>query len=269
MQIIQKLKDKKFRYILYSILMFSLLLWISSLIGRGELDSLAVFLLFAAAFLGTIYTQYTSLVDYKGLVVSLLPLGLALGTFSTLYYFPNFSYAFKLIGLLGVGLLFYLINLVNNILLVVEEKKEIIPLYRVAVTWSQILLIVVSIPLFTGIFKLNRGPVYQLTLVGGLTFIFTLYYFWSLHFDKRIRRISASELLINVLLAVFFVVAATSGISFIPAEDFLRALFSASVLLFSLNYLDAYMKNRINRGLLYQYGIIFLIFLLFVLIFRP
>jgi len=84
-----------------------------------------------------------------------------------------------------------------------------------------------------------------------------------------VRKISLVDLVINCLLCTFFVVSTGLAISFIPAESFLRALFSASILLFGLNYLDAYMKNRINSSLMYQYGVISLIFLIFILIFRP
>jgi len=98
--------------------------------------------------------------------------------FCLLYIFSQTSVSiFKLLGFFIVSILYYLINLVNNIFLVVEEKADIIPLYRVALTWSQILLIIVSIPLFAGIYKLNVSPLLQAGYVGLLSFSFTLYFF--------------------------------------------------------------------------------------------
>ena len=269
MQILNRLKSKKVRYILYSLVLFILFIWADSVLQSGGSCVLPNTLLFLVAFTGTLFTQYSSLSDYKSFLVLILPLGLTLGVLLTLYFFPNFSLIFKLLGFFIVSILYYLINLVNNIFLVVEEKADIIPLYRVALTWSQILLIIVSIPLFAGIYKLNVSPLLQAGYVGLLSFSFTLYFFWNLWFDKRVRKISLVDLVINCLLCTFFVVSTGLAISFIPSESFLRALFSASILLFGLNYLDAYMKNRINSSLMYQYGVISLIFLIFILIFRP
>jgi len=269
MQILNRLKSKKARYVLYSLVLFTLFIWADSILQSGGSCVLPNTLLFLVTFMGTLFTQYSSISDYKSLLVLILPLGLTLGVLFTLYFFPNFSFIFKLSGLFIVGVLYYLINLVNNIFLVVEERADIIPLYRVAITWSQILLIIVSIPLFAGIYKLNISPLVQAGYGGLLSFSFTLYFFWNLWFDKRMRKISLVDVFINCLLCAFFVVSTGLAISFIPAESFLRALFSASILLFGLNYLDAYMKNRINPSLMYQYGVISLIFLIFILIFRP
>jgi len=269
MQILNRLKSKKARYIFYSLTLFVLFLWADSAFQSGNPYVLPSVLLLFTAFTGTLFTQYSSISDYKSLLVLILPLGLTLGVLLTLYFFPNFSFIFKLLGLSVVGLLYYLINLVNNIFLVVGERDDIIPLYRVAITWSQILLVIVSIPLFAGIYKISVTPLLQAGYGGLLAFSFTLYFFWNLGFDRRVRKIASVDLIVNCLLCAFFVVSTSLAISFIPAESFLRALFSASVLLFGLNYLDAYMKNRINSNLMYQYGVISLIFLIFILIFKP
>ncbi len=269
MQIIQKLKDKKFRYILYSIVMFSLFLWEEVLLGMGNGARANWLILFLVAVLGAYITQYPAIGGYKGLAVSMLPLSLALGAYFTFYYFPNFTLAFKIMGLLGMAVLLYLISLVNNIFLVVEDREEVIPLYRVASTWAIILLVIVSIPIFVGIYKSDTTPVFQ-SLVGGLlSFVYILYFFWTLSFDTKVRKIKFLDILVNALLVFFLVFSTHLAVSFFPTEAFLRALFSASVLLFGLNYIDGYMKNRIYLGLLYTYGIIFVIFLLLILVFRP
>ncbi len=282
MQIIQKLKDKlkdkKNGYILYSFIMFFLFLVSAESVGfDSELYNQASFrtglLIFFVTLLGSYLTQYSSLSfskgKYRGLIVSLLPLSLSFGTYLALYHFPNFSPMFRTFSLVVVAGLFYLISLVNNILLVVDEREDVFPLYRVAVTWSQILLVIVSIPVYVGIYKFDQGPIYQNLLAGIVTFIFTGYYLWSLSFDKRIRKTGIFEKVMNCLFCVFLVVVAGFSVSFIPTEAFLRGLFSASVLLFGLNYLDGYVKNKLNKSFLYIYGTIFLTFLMLILVFRP
>ena len=269
MQIIQKITNKKFRYIFYSLTMSGLLLWVNYYLEEAGEANFAILLLFAGSLLGALFTQYPSITDYKGLLMLLPPLGLTLAAYFTLFHFPNFSAGFKTIGLVIVGVMFYLISLVNNIFLVVEEKEELIPLYRVAVTWSQIILVVVSIPLFTGIYKFNFSPLMEAFLVGLISFLYTLYFFWNLSFDQRTRKISTFNMLVNSSFSPFLVSATGLAVSFFPTEAFLRAIFSASVLLFAFNYLDGYMKNRINLKLIYHYGLIFLISLFIVLSFRP
>jgi hypothetical protein len=269
MQITQKLRDKKIRYIMYSIAMFVLFLWVDVFRNSIVSGSADVLVLFLVAILGSYITQYPSSSRTRGFLVSLLPLSLTLGTYLTLYHFPNFSLPFKVLGLAAVAVLFYLISLVNNIFLVVEEKQEIIPLYRVAVTWGQIILVVVSITLFAGIYKFSQGFFVQSAFAALLGFVYTWYFLWNLSFDPRLRSLTVVDTLINCLFSAFVIFALASSVSFIPAEPFLRALFSASVLLFNLNYLDGHMKNRINTSLVYSYGAIFVLFLFFILVFGP
>lgn len=269
MQILKKLSGKKIRYTVYSITVSLLLMWVDSLTSPGEVTVYQVLILLSATLLGAFFTQYTSITHYKDLLVLLLPFSLSLSAYLTLFHFPNFSDIFKLSGLVVFAVILYLVSLLNNIYLVVGEKEETIPLYRVAITWSQILLVVISIPLYSGFYKLDTGPVNQTLLAGFFTFLFTMYFFWNLSFDTRVRRISHLDIIINCFLSAFFVMAINMSISFIPTESFLRALFTASVLLFNLNYIDGYMKNKINIKLIYHYGLIFLISLFIVLAFRP
>jgi len=264
--------------------MFGALIWAGELLQSALGNSTVQFLLtpkslrvviltliFAVG--GSYFTQYDSLSfsrgRFRGLIVSLLPLSLTLGVLLSFYHFPNFSFFFKMFALVVVGFLYYIISLVNNIFLVVDEKADVFPLYRVAVTWSQILLVIVSIPVYVGIYKLHYAPIGQAIWATIPSFIFAGYYLWNLSFDKRVRRLSLLEKGINSLFCVFLVALSGLAVSFIPTEPFLRGLFSASVLLFGLNYLEGYLKNRLNKGFLYIYGGIFLIFLILILVFRP
>ncbi|MBD3366455.1 hypothetical protein GF360_03925 [candidate division WWE3 bacterium] len=269
MTILQNLSSKKFRYILYSLGVVLLLFWVETSIGYRQVAMQPFLFLTGFTVVGAIVTQYTSITDYRGFLVVLLPVLLVLGAFFTLFHFPNFSLAFKLSGLGVVGVLLYLVNLVNNIFLVVREKEDTIPLYRAAVTWSQILIVVIAIPLFAGVYKLDVSPLLQSGLAGVFAFMFGVYFFWSISFDDRARRVNWIDVLVNCAFLAFIVVSTHLTVSFFPTEAFLRGLFSASVVLFGVNYLDGHMKNKINSNLMYHYGLIFLILLLILLAFRP
>ncbi len=230
-------------------------------------------LILLVSLLGSYLVQHVSLRKsrgrFRGILVALLPLSLSFGVFVSFYHFPNFSLFFKVSILLVVALLYYLIELVNNIFLVVDEKADIFPLYRVAVAWSQILLVITAIPIYVGIYKFDWPVFVQAIVSGGFTLLFTVYYLWSLGFDGRVRRIFLADKFMMGLFSAYLVGASYLAVAFVPAAAFLRGLFSASVLLFVLNYMDGYVRNRLSRGLLYTYGFFCLVFLLLLFIFHP
>ena len=86
--------------------------------------------------------------DFKKLVpyVLILPIHVAVGMALSMFGFPNLSLRLRLIFTLLVSLMFYISLLVLNIIVVVKSRGKLIPLYRAAVTWSQILIVIVSIP---------------------------------------------------------------------------------------------------------------------------
>lgn len=273
-----KPKSKRNGYILYSLVMLFLFWWFSSEIGFNSGSSSATvsriaILIFFVTLLGSYLTQWSALSlskgRYRGVVVSILPMSLSFGIYLSLYHFPNFSPLFKAVALIFASSLYYLISLVNNILLVVDERESVFPLYRVAITWGQILLSFISIPVYVGIYKFDQGPLYQNFLAGVLTFVFMAYYLWIMGFDKRARRFSTLELITDCSFGAFLVMIGGFSVSFIPTEAFLRGILASSVLLFGLNYLDGYAKNKLNKNFLYVYGAIIGIFLVLVLIFRP
>lgn len=261
--------QKKHRYILYSLAMFVLLIRFHSAFSAQNWGIGLIIVLFLATVVGAFSTQYPGITFKNSLYLALLPLHLTAGAVFSIIYYPNLSFVFRIFSLAVISVLYYLIGLVNNIFLVVEDKRGTIPLYRVAVTWSQILLTIVAIPFFAGVFKLPLNSFTQNAVVAFSTFLFTIFLIWTTEQDSEVRNIRIRDRVLVSLLTSFFVFALGMSVSFIPTESFLRSLLISAVLMFGLSYVRSHYKNSIDRSLITEYGLIFIIFLLIVLIFRP
>jgi len=200
---------------------------------------------------------------------SILPLQLVLASTLFFFFYPNLGYLFKLMMLGIFSFLYYIVSLVDNIFLVIQDREEQIPMYRVASTWSQILSVIIAIPLYSSIFKLNLLFIWQSLFVFISALLFSFYQFWILRFDKDMKKVKVGEFILLNLLAGFLVLATSLSISFFPTESFLRSLFVSSVLMFSLNYVQSHLKNDINDKFLYQSLFISLIFFIILFLFNP
>ncbi|KKS66322.1 MAG: hypothetical protein UV35_C0018G0001 [candidate division WWE3 bacterium GW2011_GWB1_42_6] len=217
----------------------------------------------------TILVHYPN-VTYKNIFMAvLLPMNLALGGTLALLFFPNISLIFKLSAIVAFSFLDYVILLINNVFLVIEDREEVIPLYRVAVTWSLILQIIVLIPLVASVYKFNVSSFYQAAAVAVLSFFYSLYQIWVTRYDKDAKNAGVAERIFLSLIVFFFVFAGVIGVSFVPSEPFLKALFTSSIAMFGLSYVSAYLKNEINKKFIFQYAFITMFFLVLMLIFRP
>jgi len=165
--------------------------------------------------------------------------------------------------------LYYFVSLVDNVFLVVEDREETIPLYSVAAAWSQVIQVVVAIPLFSCIFKLNTNGIVQSAIVGLITFLYVVYQVWTSRYDKDAKNIRVGEIVLLSTLGMFLVLAFSISVAFIPSEAFLRALLISAVLMFALNYVASYLRNDINRRMIVEFILIFSIFLTLLLFFTP
>ena len=207
-------------------------------------------------------------INRKNFFVSILmPLSVLIGALLSLNYFPNLGLPFKLFVIAFFGFLYYLVLLVDNIFLVVHDRAEIIPLYRVAVTWSQILQVVVAIPLFAGIFKIDTFSFVQSFLVALVSFAFTYYQLWIYQFDSDAKNTGVGEMYYLSLFVTYIIYTVSFAVSFFSTKAFLRSLFVSSVLLFLLSYTSGYLKNEISRKMVLGYLIIILVFLGILLLF--
>ena len=206
----------------------------------------------------------------KNLVLSsVVPLSMVLGLVLSQFYFPNLGIILKVLVSLFYGFIFYIILLMNNIFLVVEKRGETIPLYRVAATWAQILLIIIAIPMFAGIYKLPYNFFIQTIVVFIISLIFSFYLLWILSFDEENKKARIGEAIGISLLNGFLVGLSNLVVSFIPTEAFLRAIFSANVLLFSTSLIYEHLKNNIERGFLIRSLLTVLFFLILIVAFQP
>lgn len=259
--------SKKIKYFIHALAIGLLLFWFS-FAGRGDQVFIGILTLLVVL-LGTFITQYPNIRPNNLSANVLFPLHLITAALFSFVFYPNLSIPFKLLAVFIFCLLFYIFLLVNNIFLVVEEKKEIIPLYRVAVTWTQILLIIVAIPYFAGTFKIPFNVLTQNFSVAFSSFLFSLYFMWILKFDKDVKKAGVGETYFLSLFVSFLVFFAGLGVSFAPNESFLRALFVSSFLMFGLSYIQAHIKNNIDKNLIYEFLLIFIVFFIILYTFNP
>lgn len=261
--------EKKYRFGLHALAFFIILL----LKSIGKLDFLNGPALIIAMFLVTLVSIviiHFPNITFKNIFMALLlPVTLAYGGTLALIYFPNVSLMFKLFAILVFAFLDYIVLLIDNIFLVVADREELIPLYRVAVTWSLIIQIVVLIPLVAALYKLNINSIYQALLVSITSFFYTLYQIWATRYDKDAKNVGGVERLFLAFIVFFIVLAAVISVSFVPSEPFLKALFTATTAMFGIGYVSGYLKNEINKKYIMQYTIMILFFLVLMLIFTP
>ncbi len=238
--------------------------------GRVDLTGFFRYIIPGIAFIGLTYVTHFPNLKLKNILMAMLmPLSVLAGSIMSFHYFPNLGSLFKIFTILAFAGLDYLILLIDNIFLVVEDRQELIPLYRVAVTWSLILQIVVAMPLFAGIFKFNINSFYQSAIVSAVAFVYCLYQIWASRYDQDAKNTGVVERIYLSLIVAYFVFSSSLGVSFFPTEAFLKALFTATVCMFGLSYTSSYLKNEITRKMIIQYCLIVLLFLLITIIFKP
>lgn len=260
--------EKKSKYIIQSVLIAIIIyVFTEDLIHLSVIAKVMISL--AVVFSGALITHYPGVTKDNFLISVIMPIGVLLGAVLSLDLYPNLGTLFKLLVIAFFAGMYYLVSLADNIFLVVHDRDEIIPLYRVAVTWSQILQVIVAIPLFAGIFKINSISSIQALIVSAVSFLFAYYQLWIYRFEPDAKKVSVGERFYLCFITSFIVFVASFSVSLFPSEDFLRALFASSVLLFVLNYVSAHLKNEISRKMIIRHLSINVVFLLLVLFFRP
>ncbi len=260
--------EKKNKYLIQSILIgIFIYIFTQGLVNISNFKLIALSLLLVSS--GSLISHSSGITKENFLYSIIMPLGVVAGGILSLRFYPNLGTVFKLMVVAFFSGIYYLVSLADNIFLVVHDREEIIPLYRVAVTWSQILQVVVAIPLFAGIFKLNLVVFLQSLIVSLVAFSFTYYQLWVYRFEPDAKKLGAGERFYICFMSFFIIYVSSVAVSFFPSEDFLRALFTSSVLLFVLNYTSAHLKNEISRRIIVRYLLIILVFLIFFLFFKP
>lgn len=267
---------RKHKYFLLSLLTFVALMMFAYTDESFRVLGAILALLTSVA--GSLWVQYSSVITkedkrlefFKKTILSTitLPTVLVAGAILSLIYFPNLSWPVKTLAVFSVSLFMYVTSLSTNIFLVVFEKGEIIPLFRAASTWSQILIVVIAIPFFAGVFKLPLISPFQSAIIGISALLFALYMIWVQNMDPDIPQVNRGEILLNAGFIGFLVTSMSIATSFIPAESFLRALLMASFLMGGLGYMQAHYKNAITKKLVIEFAVISTIFLLFVFFFK-
>ncbi len=203
------------------------------------------------------------------LFVGLTPSFLCSGVMFFYLYYPNLSPTIKILAGLFYIFLLYTLLLLNNVLLVVKSREEVIPVYRVATGWLQIVLLSMTISIFTGLHRLHIQPILQTLASVLISFFFYNYSLWVYSFDKETRKIKAVESLVISLSLALFAGWSSFITLFFSGETFLKGLFIASVFLLGLGYIQLYIRNALNKRALWDYIIPTVIFFLVLSLFKP
>jgi len=225
---------------------------------------LAIFLVVS----GVLISHYPGVTKENFLFSTIMPIGVVSGALLSLNFYPNLGSGFKTVVIVFFSGLYYLVSLADNIFLVVHDREEIIPLFRVAVTWSQILQIIVAIPLLAGIFKLDVVVFIQSALASIISVLFTYYQLKIHEYEPDAKKTNIWERVYLCAFSFFITYITSFAVSFFPSEDFLRALFMSSVILFILNFVSLHLKNDLSRRIIVRYLIIILVFFILLLFFR-
>ncbi len=259
--------SRKQMYFIYAILSVATIgyVWFT----YTPLKSIYSIIALAVSVFGAFIVQKWNIKSGNFFYVAILPLHLTAGVLLSINYFPNLGVFVKGTGLLTLVAMFYGISLVNNIFLVVIDRQNMIPLYRAAVTWLTIFLVVTAIPFFAGVYKLPVSALIQFIFIAISTFLFTLYNIWVTGFDSDTKKIPYTEAIYLCMLNVFLTGVGGLSVSFFPTEPFLKALYASTYLMFGLGLSHAHLKNKIEKRLVLEYLGIILIFLLILIIFKP
>lgn len=202
------------------------------------------------------------------LIISFLPLVILSSTLLGLIFFPNLSQLFKYLLMFFSGALFYLSLLINNLIIAEKVEDSSLPLFRVGQVWLQILLIVLTIPFITVIYKFNLKFYAHSFFIFLYLFISSYVYLHSYLISKK-DVVTFREYIILLLEMVYLPVLASIATSFISAESFFRATFITSVYMSMVSYARNYIDNSLTKRLIIQYITISGFFLLVLIAFKP
>lgn len=262
--------DKRYKFLIQSVL-FGISIYVASGEGFVVLGNRVPAYLFGlvVVLIGTFIVHYPNTTLRNFYYALVLPVSLFFGAIMAFHTYPNLSRVFKVAGIAFFCLLYYLVCLMDNIFLVIHSRDEVIPLFRVAMTWTQIFQVLVSIPLFASIYRYPLNGFKQIALVIVITFIFNVYQMFAYRFDPDSKTTGVGEVFYLSAISSYLQFSISSALIFFPAEAFLRGLVSSAALLFGLNFVNTYLKNEINRKIIMQYTLIVILFLSLFFFFRP
>lgn len=200
--------------------------------------------------------------------ISFEPFVITISTLYGLLFFPNLNIFFKLILIMVSGLMLYISTLTNNLTIAEKVEESSVPLFRVGLLWTQILLIIQSIPLVTVIYKIDL-PFYLQTILILIYFLLaSISYLHTFLLTKKDEEVGGREFWLLTAQMSFFPVAVSLATAFIPAESFLRATLITSLFMGMVGYTRNYLENSITKRIIIQYFLIFLFFLAVLILFK-
>lgn len=155
---------------------------------------------------------------------------------------------------------FYALLLCSNIFNVGVEKS--LQLYRPAFSISVFYQLLTLFLLFQVIMSFHFTYLVNGVLVGGITFIFAVYFFWTinlkLYLDKEVLQYAGFIALILTEIAILF--------SFVPINPSIFSLFLVACYYVATGLIHAFLNKSLYKEIIREYLIVFIIILLINLI---
>lgn len=239
-------RRKRFRFLLISFLLASLLAIQSFPQYQGELGLILALPVFSVVLLPLALGRLDGV---EWLTFPVLPFSLSLGAALGQFLFPNFHPAIKAgsWGIFFAG--FYVLLLALNVFKVGRIRKESIPLEKAAKPVIFIAAFTAAFLLLTALYKADFSVIPNSTLIFGLTFVLSADVFWFLTTADLLERrfFSAAALL------AFAAVQVSLAFSFFPWKAHLRGISEATFFYAALGISRAYFEKHLKYTIVLEY----------------
>lgn len=243
---------KRFLFIAFSIITTILLVVVPTLdLNRRLAGSLALFIfVWIVSYFVFKFSTNKKLRFKDSLFVSPVSSFLALGFSGISVFFPNFSPFFKGVIFLSFLVSFYFSLLAVNVMEVVGEREEKIPLLRVAQSAVYILSTGTLFLVATALYHSDLYFIFQGIGIFLTSFLlsFPLLKLLSFSFNHIFDKVSK-----NALVASSLTTAVSLSFSFLPLKSFSYALFIACFYYMLLGLYQHLMSRALSRKIALEY----------------
>lgn len=193
----------------------------------------------------TVWALWEGLNITKAIVLIILPTLFTLSV-ASFYFLLPIRWLTRLPVALAFGLTFYTLLLSKNVFNVAATRT--IPLYRVASTAVFVLTLITSFLLYNVIFSFDLMFLWNGLAVFLISFPLILQVVWSI----KMEGINSLVLVYSLVLSLVIGEAAIA-LSFWPILNLLASLFLSTVLFIVLGISTHSLRDRLNRGLVWEY----------------
>lgn len=223
---------------------------------------LAICGLFVLSYLVTAWALFSDMKGVEWAVLVPFP-GFYAVSVALFYYLLPESFVSKIFIFLLFGVGTYSLLLISNIFSVAAIKM--IPLYRAALAWGFIMVLVTSLFFYNTIFSFRLPFFLNAVSVFALSFPLVLFGLWSVTLEPKLTR-----RIVNYTLTVSFILAQlAAAISFWPATVWIASISLVTGMYVFLGLLQHHLQEKLFKSTFREYLAIGLLVLVVMMVFTP